>query len=846
VEKTGQWEKIRELFDAALERKPEDRADFLRQACGSEVSLREEVESLLSAYARSDDLSRPGMPITASHEHQPDECIGPYRLIRKIGEGGMGQVWLAEQSEPIRRQVALKLIRSGAFDDALLRRFQAERQSLALMDHPAIAKVFDAGATPQGQPYFVMEYVPGEPITKYSDRKKLSIPERLELFVKVCEGVQHAHQKAVIHRDLKPANILVVEVDGKPVPRLIDFGLAKAVAESPFAGESVFTGVWGIAGTPGYIAPEQAAGSDIDTRTDVYSLGVVLYELLTGSIPFDTEKWRKQTLEETLRQLREQDPPRPSTRLATDKQLATSAAPLRATEPRQLPGQLRGDLDSITMKALEKDRERRYASPSELAADIERHLHHEPVLARQASVGYRAQKYVRRHRLAVAVAAALIVLLTAFAVVEAVQLRRTTRERDRANRITDFMTGMFKVSDPGQARGNQVTAREILDKASSQIETGLASDPEQQSQMMMVMGTVYENLGLYDRAESLYRKASDNRLQRLGPENDETLKSQASLGWILWRRGRLRDSESLLRRVLDARTRRYGSKNADTMAAMGYLGIVLTDEGHPADGESLERQVYDYRRRTLGETNPDTLAAMNHLALALMGQGKWAEAESLDREQREIFRRIEGNDAPHTLMAAENLGIVLYREKRFADAEALDRETLATKRRVLGPDHPETIRTMNTLAAVLTDEGKLEEAEAFAELVVDARTRLLGPDHPLTLSAMSNLAEILTRRGEYPQADQLLTQAHAAQVRVIGPTNPATALSTYNLACLKLREGNRDDALRLLRDSVDHGLAGWVIKDMHDDPDLKPLQGDPRFTTLLAYADSHTPSAPSK
>ncbi|HXY02134.1 MAG TPA: serine/threonine-protein kinase, partial [Terriglobales bacterium] len=303
------------------------------------------------------------------------KSIGPYQLIRRLGEGGMGQVWLAEQTEPIHRQVALKLIKVGRYDDSVLQRFYSERQSLAIMDHPSIAKVFDAGATPDGQPYFVMEYVPGQPITEYCDRKRLKIRERLQLFIRVCEGVQHAHQKAIIHRDLKPANILVVEVDGKPVPRIIDFGLAKA-ASPQLDGETLFTQVGGWVGTPGYMSPEQAdAGRvDVDTRTDVYSLGVVLYVLLTGFLPFET---KKQRFEEFLRRLREEDPPRPSTKVSTEKESSKATSEARGAEPKQLVSLLHGDLDWITMKALEKDRNRRYGTPSELATDIEHYLRHE-------------------------------------------------------------------------------------------------------------------------------------------------------------------------------------------------------------------------------------------------------------------------------------------------------------------------------------------------------------------------------------------------------------------------------------------------------------------------------------
>src|ERR1017187_2689622 len=359
--------------------------------------------------------------------------IGPYRLIRKLGEGGMGQVWLAEQSAPVKRQVALKIIKAGRYDDSALLRFDVERQALAIMDHPAIAKVFDAGSTPQGQPYFVMEYVPGFPITDYCDRKHLSVQERLALFIKVCEGVQHAHQKAIMHRDLKPSNILVVEVDGKPLPRIIDFGIAKAISQEG-EDETLVTRAGGMVGTPGYMSPEQADPNvlDIDTRTDVYSLGVVLYELLTGMLPFDAKQWQTKPFHVMLRQLHEEDPPSPSMRISGDS-TSTTAAQHRNTDPRQLESLLRGDLDWIALKALEKDRARRYGTPSELAADINRYLRNEPVVARPASTAYRTKKYVQRHKVGVAAATAMVLLLIAFGVMQTMQLRRTTRERDRAD-----------------------------------------------------------------------------------------------------------------------------------------------------------------------------------------------------------------------------------------------------------------------------------------------------------------------------------------------------------------------------------------------------------------------------
>jgi serine/threonine protein kinase/tetratricopeptide (TPR) repeat protein len=776
------------------------------------------------------------------------KSIGPYRLVRKLGEGGMGQVWLAEQTAPFQRLVAVKLIRAGVADKILLERFESERQALARMNHPAIAKVYDAGSTPDGTPYFVMEYVPGIHITLYCDQKRLSIRQRLELFLKVCEGVQHAHQKAILHRDLKPANILVTEIDGIATPHIIDFGIAKAIAErDPLV--TGFTRAGHFIGTPVYMSPEQANPEirDVDTRSDVYSLAIILYELLTGALPFDATQWRNELIQENLRKFYEQDAPLPSVRFqkktTTELETATQTAHLRSTEPRELVSQIRGDLDWITMKAMERDRARRYGSPSELAGDLQRFLNNEPVTARPATAAYRLQKYVRRHRLGVSVAAAAILLLIAFSVMQAMQIRRitqerdrTARERDRANRITDFMTRMFRVSDPGEARGNSITAREVLDKASKEIDTGLAQDPEMQAQMMHVMGDVYDNLGLYSRAMSLEQRTVEIRKRVLGPDNPDTLKSQANLAVLFARSGHYPEAEKLARETLETSRRVLGPDNPLTLGLTTNLAILLDREGRFPESEQLAREALDMSRRVLGPEHPNTLKAMMTLANVMESQGHHADAEKLSRETLDIRRRVLGPDHPDTLSAMNNLASVLNAEDHYADAENLYRETLDIQRRVLGPEHPVTLGSMSNLANALANEGQYAEAEKLCRQSLEIRRRVLGPEHPNTVESMNNLTDVLIHEGQYDEAEKLGQEAFEIRQRTLGPDNRETAISRYGLAIIAAHKGQRDKAFSFLHDAVDHGLPSSALVGIEKDPDLKSLHGDSRFDALVAQA----------
>jgi serine/threonine protein kinase/Tfp pilus assembly protein PilF len=729
--------------------------------------------------------------------------IGPYQLVERIGEGGMGEVWLAEQREPVRRRVAIKLIKLGMDTGEVVARFESERQALALMSHPAIAKVFDAGSTPEGRPYFVMEYVAGSSITLYCDRHKLNCQQRLRLFIAVCEGVQHAHQKAIIHRDLKPSNILVTEVDGKAVPRIIDFGVAKATSQRLHT-TTIYTQMGALIGTLGYISPEQAdsGGEDLDTRSDVYSLGVVLYELLSGALPFD---FRKLAYDEVLRCLREKDAPSPSTRLRTQGgEDSALAARNRGADLPTLLRLLQGDLDAIVLKALERERSRRYASPLDLAADIGRYLRNEPVSAHAPSALYRARKYARRHGLSVAMVSLLVVLAVVFAVAQTIELRRIRHERDRGDRITAFMTNMFKVPAPSEARGNTVTAREILDRSSEEIERGLDKDLEDRSQLMLVMAKTYENLGLYSRAHELMEQVVQDRRRTFGANHPKTLEAAAQMGWILYREGRDIEAEHLIRTTIDTQSRVLGPNDPSTLASKDQLARILLRQAHFAEAETLERELIATSSRDRGPEDPQTLRFMDGLAIAFSRQSRFGEAESEYRRLLDLERRNLGGDHPDTLETMHNLATMYLDEGDYGKAETLYRDTLQIDQRILGPEHPDTANAMTTLANTIRfDPGRYAEAEDLYRKSLAINLRVVGPDHPYTTRAQEGLANLLSAEEHYTEAEALLRRILNTRQRLLGTEHTDTLVSQYNLATILRHEKRYGDAEKLIRETLD-------------------------------------------
>jgi serine/threonine protein kinase len=755
------------LFALALEKPADKRAAFLDAVCEGDAALRQRLDALLAAHDAPDELSpkdKPAARVTMKLELSavPDETIGQmlgnYKLLQKIGEGGCGAVYMAEQEHPVRRRVALKVIKLGMDTKNVIARFEAERQALALMDHPNIAKVLDAGATEVGRPFFVMELVRGIKITDYCDQNNLSTRQRLGLFIQICQAIQHAHQKGIIHRDIKPSNILVTLHDGVPVPKVIDFGIAKATTDQRLTDKTLFTAYEQFIGTPAYMSPEQAemSGLDIDTRSDIYSLGVLLYELLTGRTPFDAKELMNSGIDAMRKTIREREPQRPSTRLHTlQGDDLTTTARRHGVDALKLISLLRGDLDWIVMKCLEKDRTRRYETANGIAADLKRHLNNETIVARPPSAAYRFQKSFRRNKLAFAAAGAVALALLLGIIGSTSQAIRATHARGEAvaaqanetrlrqqaeadeqtaksesaknEQTAQFLLDMLDSAGQSAVRGQDTTLlREMMDQAEARMSKELAGNPSVEAKLRGRLGWTYYQLGEYSRAEDSVRRAVE--LCRKGSENDtpdhDWQKGLAAalhtLGVIIWHEWKLPEAESCQRESLAINRKLFGDESKEATDPLADLALVLRTQGKYVEAEEMYHESLATRQKLLGNGDEQVGWSLFGLGITLEDEGRLAEAESSIRKSQVIFQNLYGPKHPNVALTFTLLGTVLQNEGRLTEAESSLREALAMQKELLPRNHADSILSVVNLAGVLEQQGKLDNAVALYRQAADA------------------------------------------------------------------------------------------------------------------------------
>ncbi|MFO0856202.1 MAG: serine/threonine-protein kinase [Phycisphaerales bacterium] len=845
-------ERMRAIFDQARRLPKAQRAAFLDGLASVDVSMRTQIEDMLAALdeagsflsaptqqasdvAPTSDFNETDTVVSPLREG-PGTRIGPYKILQLIGEGGFGSVFMAEQEKPVSRKVALKIIKLGMDTRQVVARFEQERQALAMMDHPNIAKVLDAGATETGRPYFVMELVKGDPIVGYCDKNNLSIPDRLELFAQVCNAVQHAHTKGIIHRDIKPSNVLVSTQDGRPHTKVIDFGIAKAT-QSKLTEKTLFTEHKALIGTPEYMSPEQAEGSlDIDTRTDVYSLGVLLYELLTGSTPFNGAELRSAAYAEIQRIIREVEPPKPSTRISNNTDTIATVAARRQIEPGRLGTIVRGELDWIVMKALEKDRQRRYETATSLAADVRRYLAGEAILAAPPSTAYRFRKFIRRNRLVVtacgAVALALLVGVVAFAwqasvarnqrdiaiasqIAETQQRKAADAARAETSKraaelkvVSDFQADMLAHVDTvlaGQQLSDDVRQqfRESFKTTDASGDQASVSESDREAQFAM-FEKQWARINTADAARNLIDRTV---LKPAISSIDSQFKDQPlvaaglrqSLASVYRELGLLDAAAPLQIAAFTTRKDILGEDHPETLRSMNNLGMLYEYQGDLSQAEQYLRGSMEKSRRVLGNDDPITLAAISNLAYMLEDKGDLADAEPLYREALEGRRRVLGKDSNETLMSVNNLGYLIMSQGKSAEAEPYFREAYESRKRVFGEDDPETLVPLNNLALVLQRQGKLADAEPLYRESLAKRRKLLGEEHPQTLTALHNLGYLLNAQGKNVEAETVFRDVVEKRRRILGETHPHTLASINGMAYLLRAKGKYAEAETLTR-----------------------------------------------
>lgn len=789
----ARWNRLRELFDKVRDLPPDEQDAALREACGVDAELLADARALLAPASGDTDALLGGIvaeEIASLETTNPaGERVGPYRLVREIGQGGMGAVYLAERVDgQFEQEVALKLIKPGLATDQFLARFRAERQILARLQHPHIARLLDGGIDDQGRPYFALEYIEGEPIDRYCASRALPVNERLRLFQQACRAVTYAHANLVIHRDLKPAHILVT-ADGQV--RLLDFGIAKVVSDDDDGGGGGGMTQLGIrAMTPAYASPEQIRAEAVGTATDVYSLGVILYELLTGVPPYDVHH---RSAAEIERVVCDTVPPRPSSRV---------------TEPRERARKrLRGDLDVICLKALQKEPDRRYSSVEAFQEDIRRNLLGLPVLARPDSLAYRASRFAGRHRLAfgAGVAAAVVFLSSAtYFTIRLADERDLARvEAARADQVATFLQGLFEVSDPDQSKGETVTARELLDLGAERIQRELTSEPEVRSSMMRVIGEVYQGLGLFDRARPLLTQALEDQRRIYGDDHREVAASESALGVLLQDVGEVEDAEALFRQSLATRQRLGGDRDPDVSETMALLAYLLETRGDMVSAEAMAREVLAINQELFPAGGPRVAAAQANLAGMLRRQEQFDEAEPLLREALAAQRRIYGDNDLTVASTARNLASLLRDRGALDEAATLYEEAIATRRRILGDVHPEVAVALNSYAMLLDLTGDSDRAIAGYRELIRIQEQIHGDrPHPDLAAIYNNFGASLRAAGALDEAADYFGRAIAMVDAALEPGHPNRAYARVGLAGVRMDQRRFADASPLLRDAV--------------------------------------------